>query len=139
MQVSDMMTCSPVVITSDVSVKEVKETFEKHHVRHLPVVDDEGSLVGIISQTDLNRLIFGAFMPGDSKYDDSMMDMLTLDDIMIRQPVTMAPDQSLEDVVAVFTDGGFHAVPVVEGGNLVGILSVVDVLKHLYQKVEEIR
>lgn len=131
-----MMTCSPVVITSDVSVKEVKETFEKHHVRHLPVVNDEGTLVGIISQTDLNRLIFGSFMPGDSKYDDSMMDMLTLDDIMIRQPVTMAPDQSLEEVIAVFTDGGFHAVPVVEGGNLVGILSVVDVLKHLYQKVE---
>lgn len=131
-----MMTCSPVVITSDVSVKEVKETFEKHHVRHLPVVNDEGSLVGIISQTDLNRLIFGSFMPGDSKYDDSMMDMLTLDDIMIRKPVTMSPSQSLNEVIAVFTDGGFHAVPVVEGGNLVGILSVVDVLKHLYQKVE---
>lgn len=131
-----MMTCSPVVITSDVSVKEVKETFEKHHVRHLPVVNDEGSLVGIISQTDLNRLIFGSFMPGDSKYDDSMMDMLTMDDIMIRKPVTMSPSQSLNEVIAVFTDGGFHAVPVVEGGNLVGILSVVDVLKHLYQKVE---
>ena len=131
-----MMTCSPVVITSDVSVKEVKETFEKHHVRHLPVVDDLGSLVGIISQTDLNRLIFGSFMPGDSKYDDSMMDMLTMDDIMIRKPVTMSPSQSLNEVIAVFTDGGFHAVPVVEGGNLVGILSVVDVLKHLYQKVE---
>lgn len=137
MQVSDMMTRFPKVITGDVSVKEVKESFERNKVRHLPVVGENGELVGIISQTDLNRLVFGAFMPGDSKYDDSMMDMLTLDDIMIRNPVSMSPSQTLEECIEVFTIGGFHAVPIVDEGELVGVLSVVDVLKHMYEKLND--
>jgi CBS domain-containing protein len=135
MLVRDMMTRFPRVITSDISVKEVKESFERNKVRHLPVVGEHGELAGIISQTDLNRLVFGAFMPGDSKYDESMIDMLTLDDIMIRNPVSMSPHQTLEECIEVFTIGGFHAVPVVEDGELVGILSVVDVLKHMYEKL----
>jgi CBS domain-containing protein len=137
MQVKDMMTRFPKVITPDVSVKEVKEIFERNKVRHLPVVGENGELVGIISQTDLNRLVFGAFMPGESKYDDSMMEMLTLDDIMIRNPVSMTPYQTLEECIEVFTIGGFHAVPVVDEGELVGILSVVDVLKHMYEKLKD--
>jgi CBS domain-containing protein len=131
--VQDMMTRLPIVITGNISIAEVKNSFEKHHVRHLPVVGDMGELIGIISKTDLNRLIFGAFVPGDSKYDDSMLEMLTLDDIMIRQPVTLPPTASLEEAIAAFTDGGFHAVPVIEGTELVGILSVVDVLRHMYE------
>jgi len=133
--VQDMMTRFPIVITSDVSVREVKDSFERNKVRHLPVVDELGELVGIISKTDLNRLIFGAFIPGDSKYDDSMLEMLKLDDIMIRKPITLSPGSSLEDAIAAFTEGGFHAVPVTEGEELVGILSVVDVLKHMYEKL----
>lgn len=137
MQVSDMMTRFPKVIAGDVSVKEVNEIFERNNVRHLPVVGEQGELLGIISQTDLNRLVFGSFMPGDSKYDESMMNMLTLDDVMIRNPVSMSPQQTLEECIDVFTIGGFHAVPVVEDGELVGILNVVDVLKHMYEKIKE--
>lgn len=133
--VQDMMTRFPIVITKDVSIKEVKNSFERNKVRHLPVVGEMGELVGIISKTDLNRLIFGAFVPGDSRYDDSMMDMLTLDDIMIRQPVALKPSDTLEDCIAAFTEGGFHAAPVVDGEELVGILSVVDVLKIMYEKL----
>jgi CBS domain-containing protein len=133
--VQDMMTRFPIVITSEVSIKEVKESFERNKVRHLPVVSEIGELVGIISKTDLNRLIFGAFLPGDSKYDDSMLEMLKLDDIMIRKPITLTPTSSLESAIAAFSDGGFHAMPVTEGEELVGILSVVDVLKYMYEKL----
>ena len=131
-----MMTLQPIVIKENISVRDIHRTFEKHQIRHLPVVGHGGELVGIVSKTDLNRLIFGSFMPGDNKFDDAMMDMLSLEDVIVSEPVSLSPESTLEDAVAAFSEGGFHAVPVVQDGNLVGILSVVDVLKSMYEKLK---
>ena len=134
-QAKHVMTKSPFTILSTAEVREVRAMFEDNNIRHLPVLDENGSLEGIISQTDLNRLTFGKWMPGNESFDDAMLDMLTLDDIMIKNPVCVEPETTLDLLIDIFTKGGFHAVPVVVAGELKGIVSTTDVLNFLFKEV----
>jgi CBS domain-containing protein len=138
-QAKHVMTKTPITIASNAAVWEVKAIFEENKIRHLPVLDENGSMEGIISQTDLNRLTFGKFMPGDESFDNAMLDMLTLDDIMIKNPVCVEPETTLDLLIDIFTKGGFHAVPVVEAGELMGIVSTTDLLKYLFAEVYKMK
>lgn len=134
-QAKHVMTKSPFTISSTAEIREVKAMFEENNIRHLPVMDENGSMEGIISQTDLNRLTFGKLMPGNESFDDAMLDMLTLDDVMIKNPVSVEPETTIDFIIDIFTKGGFHAVPVVLNGELKGIVSTTDVLKYLFDEL----
>lgn len=130
----DIMTTSPYCVEDSVSVRQIKNMFEQYNIRHLPVLNENGDLVGIVSQTDLNRLTFGKFLPGDNSFDDAMLEMLSIDDIMIHQPICVEPYTSIDKLVDIFTVGGFHAVPVTENERLCGIISAVDLIRFLFKK-----
>src|SRR5690606_4131544 len=111
------------LVTADVndSLRHVNTLLKDHHIRHLPVVSGK-KLLGIISKTDILRLSFGDMFEGPAQADDTFFDLLKLEDVMVRKPITVSEDESLEDVARKLTQVEFHAMPVVEGEELVGMV-----------------
>jgi CBS domain-containing protein len=132
-QVSHIMTTEMITVSIQDDLRKVKELMKKNHIRHVPVVSGE-ELMGIISQTDLMRLSFGNLFDGQEQADEAIFDMLKLDQVMVKHPKTIAADDTIKDVAEYLTEVEFHALPVVDGKRLVGIVTTTDVIKYLLEQ-----
>lgn len=107
-------------VTADLN--EAMRLMKEFDIRHLPVVDD-GTLVGLITERDVR----GALFP-------SMLEEISVKDLMINNPVTVSPTTLLEDAARLVYRRKIGSLPVVdEGGRLVGIITVADMLAALIE------
>ena len=118
MLVARRMSRNPIAIAPEASIQEAIELMKEHSIRHLPVVDGEERLVGWVSDTDLR----GVFMA-------SMIEELTVGDVMIADPITVSSSDVLEQAALLITKHKIGGMPVLEDGKLVGIITVVDILE----------
>ena len=136
-KVRDIMTPHPIVLNINDGLPKANSEFTKHHVRHLPVVDN-GKLVGILSFTDIMRLSFGDVYQGegaDMDIEGTLFDMLTIDQVMKHHPKTLSPNDTIKQAAQVLTEHEFHALPVVEDGKLLGIITTTDIIRTLISKI----
>ena len=141
--ISAMVKIQEVMTTNVFSVKptdtmtKVSEYFSAEEIHHLPVVDNAGKVVGIISKTDYHRLQYGftLFKSRESEtYNAAIMRSLLVQDVMTKQVVTLLPSNSLFVAVDIFKENLFHAIPVVDGDqNLRGIITTYDLLNYAYK------
>jgi len=97
----------------------------------LPVVQGE-KIVGIISMTDLARISFvDSYDPNDFSLYTSVYELFTLEQIMVRNPKCIHPNDTVKDAAKYFLAAEYHALPVVENDKLVGIVTTTDLLKYL--------
>ena len=129
--VSTIMTDKVFSIDVSESLFKVQDLFETKHIRHMPVVKN-GLLVGIVSLTDLRRLSF-ADNVNDGSEDMPIFEMLSLDQIMNRNVHTVSPNETIREVAEKLSSEEFHAFPVVENGELKGIVSTTDIIKFLLE------
>ena len=100
-------------------------------MRHLPVIQGE-KIVGIISMTDLARISFvDSYKPNDFSLDTSVYELLTLEQIMVRNPKCIHPNDTVKDAAEHFLSAEYHALPVVENDKFLGIVTTTDLLKYL--------
>ena len=118
MLVARRMSRNPIAIEPEASIQEAIELMKEHSIRHLPVVDGEERLVGWVSDTDLR----GVFMA-------SMIEELTVGDVMIADPITVSSSDVLEQAALLISKHKIGGMPVLEDGKLVGIITVVDILE----------
>jgi len=131
--VSSLMTdhFNLVTVNPEASLSHVKEIFANHKFHHIPVVHFR-EIVGIISKSD-----FEYFMGGDSvSEEDRLLSQGRLDrtvakDIMTKRLGKIESTDRLNVAVEIFTINRFHALPVVDNGELVGIITPFDILKAL--------
>lgn len=117
--VSEIMTESPVHVAPSDPVSAVWAVFlEGHH--HVPVLD-EGRLVGLVTPVDVAFALRGT----DSMNTSHVREVMTTD------LVTLRPDHTLRDAARRFATGGFHALPVVDGTTLVGLVTTTDLMRLL--------
>jgi len=112
------MSRNPIAISPEASIQQAIELMKEHSIRHLPVVDGEERLVGWVSDTDLR----GVFIA-------SMIEELTVGDVMIADPITVSSTDVLEQAALLITKHKIGGMPVLEDGKLVGIITVVDILE----------
>jgi acetoin utilization protein AcuB len=110
MLVIERMTKPPITITEEVSVKDALAVVEAHRLRHLPVLDAEGSLVGIVSEKDLLRAGGQGFVR----------------DVMTQQVITVTEYTALEDAARIMADHKISSLPVLRDSRLVGIVTETD-------------
>jgi CBS domain-containing protein len=130
MLVRDCMTATPRVIGPQDSLRDAFETCRRNHIRHLPVVAPDGKLLGLISSSDILRACPSS-LEGDPETYDRILDETHVERAMVKNPITIAATEPLASAVEMFIKHRFGALPVVEGGRLVGILSPIDVLKQV--------
>ena len=142
----DIMTPDPVTISPDASVGEAVRILLERHFNGLPVVDENGVLVGIICQSDLvaqqKKLempsifsLLDGFIPmfgwKEAEQDFKKMTALTVGQAMTASPLTVGPDADLESVATMMLKSKHYTLPVVEEGRLVGIIGKEDILRTL--------
>lgn len=136
--VAQIMTKDIFFVEAHQTLPEAREMFAKNHIRHLPVVK-EGNLVGMLSRTDIMRLSFGeTYGQNENEVDEAMFDLLKIEDVMTQNPKVVAPSDNLQDVAGMLAQEEFHALPVAVNGDLQGIITTTDIIKHLLGKLEAV-
>ncbi len=125
--VREVMSRDLVIVNEDDNLSRVNDIFQAYNIHHLPVVNEEGKLCGIISKSDQSRAdhLIGL-------YNQNLYEELTAADVMTRQVATIGPDETLEQVAEAFLANVFHALPVVDRGNLVGIITTHDLVRFCF-------
>ena len=129
----EMIQRNPVTISPDASFLEARNLIHKRGIRHLPVVDNDHKVVGIVTDADIRKAA-----PSDattlSIYElNYLLDKLKVSAFMTPKDklITITPDTLIEEAVALMHDNKIGCLPVVEGGKLYGIFTETDALDHL--------
>ncbi|HEU0204846.1 MAG TPA: CBS domain-containing protein [Burkholderiaceae bacterium] len=143
MQARDVMTTKLVTATPDTTVQEIARRLVARRISALPVVDEDGRIVGLVSEGDLmrrhelgterHRSWWLALLAGaeDVARDFTRSHGLRAEDVMTRTVVTVAEETPLEEIAALLERRRIKRVPVVRDGKLVGIVSRADLLHAL--------
>ena len=131
--ISHIMTKSVITVNQNDDLKNVVEKLKANSIHHIPVVNGK-EVVGIISRTDINRLTFGALFDGQDGADEAVLEMLTIPQVMTSKPKTVSSELIIRDLAEIFVKEEFHAAPVVDKGELKGIVTTTDVLKYFLEE-----
>lgn len=130
MLVRDRMTMTPVTITPDTPFMGAVRLMHRHRFRRLPVVDEDGRLIGIVSERDL---LFALPSPPASPSAlelDYLVSKLKIQDIMTRDVITTTPDAPIEEAARLILDRKIGGLPVVDDENqVVGVITETDIFR----------
>ena len=128
--VQEIMTKNVHFIEADDSLRTAVKLIKRHKIRHLPVVKNK-TVVGMISTTDLDRLTFSTLFANERDVDEAILEMFTITQVMAAKPVVVQADATIRKVAEIFSNQHFHSLPVVENGELVGIVTTTDIIKYM--------
>ena len=136
MKVSDRMTREVATLEEGQSLREALNLQQLHRIRHIPVVAD-GRVVGILTDRDIKRASPSLLSGIDQKQYDELLEKIRVGQIMTRNPHTVTPATPLKHVAEILIDRKFGALPVIENNLLVGIITEIDLLRALYEMLDE--
>jgi acetoin utilization protein AcuB len=118
MKVAEWMVEEPIVVTLDQRVQDCVDLMKEHSIRHLPVVENQ-RLIGLVTESDLREVFLA-----------SLVENLTIEGVMITEPLTVTPDTEIEDAAKLIYYHKIGGLPVVnEYSQVVGILTVADLVE----------
>ena len=129
--IKSIMSDKLITISENDPLSKVDEIFNEFHIHHIPVAD-KGKLIGMVSRSD-----YLFFKRGFNNNDmDKRLDALrlkthTAGEIMTKGLAMMDSDQKINVALEVFKENLFHAIPINENGNLVGIVTTFDIINKL--------
>ncbi len=127
--VNDLMTAIPFTVSTDTTLRHVIEVMKTEACRQLPVLEN-GELVGIITDRDI-RLVMNSPMVLHGRWqDEELLDRVQARTCMTANPLTVAPDMPAYQAAHMLSLYKFGALPVVDNGVLVGIITVTDFLDN---------
>jgi len=124
---SDVMVKDVITVSESTPIKEVTRMFSEQKITGAPVVNADGDLVGVISETDVIRKTntIGAWSPS------------TAGQIMTKPAVSVSPSDTLQRVCELMYNRRIHRVVVAEGSKIVGILTTMDILRAIATLLKE--
>ncbi len=148
LRVSDIMTKDVITVTRDTGIKELAKILTDNRISGTPVVDDDGRVIGIVSESDLVMLqknlhiptvvaIFDAVVYLDSlkHFEDELKKMgsTTVNEIYNKNYVAVTPDSLISEAATIMDEKKLGTIPVIQGadGKLVGIIGKVDIVRSL--------
>ena len=132
--VPTIMTENVITLKRKDSLETAEKLFKKHHIRHIPVVSGD-VIIGMLSYTDLLRISFADSVYDDDDHVDSIVyNMFTIEQVMVKKIVSVNPSSSIKEVAEILSKSEFHALPVVDNNNLIGIVTTTDLIKYLLKQ-----
>jgi acetoin utilization protein AcuB len=128
MYVEQIMTKDVLTVSPDTRLAQIAELMRKNKVRHVPVVDANGALVGIVSNRDVQRAQPSLITTLDKGEVNYLLDKVSAADIMHKKVVTCTPKTLVEEAGRLMRPKKIGCLPVVEGNKVVGIVTSVDLL-----------
>lgn len=127
MRVGQIMNKKPITIDPEKRVGQALQLMQQHQIRHLPVIKGE-RMVGWISARTLREVLLA-----------SMLEIITVGDVMVEAPITVTPDTSVEEAARLVHEHRIGGMPVMEGDRLVGVITVNDLLSAFISMLDLLR
>ncbi|MDY0263385.1 MAG: holo-ACP synthase [Syntrophotalea acetylenica] len=142
----DIMTVDVHTVSMETSVEELARLFVKTKVSAMPVVDDEGMLQGIVTETDLvsqdqalhiptvvSLFDWVVYLESEDRFAEQVRKMTArlVQEICTRDVATCTPDAPVSEIVSLMLDKGIHMVPVVDKGKLLGVVARLDIIRSM--------
>lgn len=142
----DIMTTEVVSVTPDTSLKDLAARFVSCKFSNMPVVNDAGALVGVISETDLVEqqkplhiptvmaLFDGVFyLDSEKRFREEVnrVTAQTVGELCSRSPVTCGPDSTVQEIAGLMSRHKAHLISVIDDNKLVGVVARLDLIKAL--------
>lgn len=129
--VSDIMTTNIVKLNVTDDLTKAESLFKKNKIRHIPVVNGN-KIVGMLSYTDLLRISFADGIDQDEEIVEvTVYNMFSIEQVMAKNLVKISTETTIKETAEILSTQEFHALPVVEGNLLVGIVTTTDLIKYL--------
>ena len=145
-KVREIMETDVITVKPDDTVKDLAELMTKNNISGLPVVDDEGNLVGVVTEGDIILEDAELHFPHYIQFLDSIIYLdsvrkfeerlrkavgAKVGDLMTTDMLTVTPDMSVREVATIMADNNVNRVPVLEGDRLVGIVARADIVRAI--------
>jgi len=143
---ADVMTKDVITVKKRTTIRELAELFANRRISSFPVVDDNGELIGIVTETDLIEQdkslhiptvisIFDwvIYLESNKKFEKELKKMTgqTVGDIFTEEVDSVKTTALLSEVADIMSSKKIHAVPVVEGKKIVGVISRIDLIRTM--------
>ena len=134
--VSKIMTRELITLSLSDDLYKAEKLFKKHHIRHIPVVEDE-HIIGMLSYSDLKRISFlDSYDAHEVEIDNAIYKILSIKQLMVKNPIIVNSSITVKSVAEILAKNEFHVLPVVENDILVGIVTTTDLLRYLLDQYE---
>lgn len=140
------MTKDVVKVKRDTTVQELAHLLMEKNISGAPVVDDEGVLIGVVTESDLidqNKKVHiptvvsvldsFIFLESTEKMDQEMKKIAgsTVADIFTENVKTVSPDTQIDELATIMSEKNIHTLPVIEGNDIVGVIGKRDIIKTI--------
>jgi len=140
------MTRDVVTVTKEMTIEELARLFARHAISGAPVVDEEGGLIGIVTENDLIKMeqrlhiptvitILDAviYLGSSKKFEEDIKRMAAtkVADIYKKDVVTVSENATLQEVATIMSEKNIHHLPVIKKGKIVGIIGKKDIVKAI--------
>lgn len=131
MIVRDLMTDRVIALQPEEDLSVANDLMAENQVRHLPVIDSTGELLGLLSHRDLVKVAYysGDFLPISDL--NQFLRNTKVKEVMVREVETVDPETSVEEAGMLMMENKFGCIPVCDGTHLVGILTESDFVRHI--------
>jgi len=129
--ISEIMTSHVITLNKSDDLETAEKLFKSWKIRHIPVVNGK-EIIGMLSYTDLLRISF-ADATDDSDYDvDTIVyNMFSIEQVMAKSLISVPSTTTIKEVAEILSKKEFHALPVVDNKELVGIVTTTDLINYL--------
>ncbi|MBI5559205.1 MAG: CBS domain-containing protein [Deltaproteobacteria bacterium] len=150
--VKDIMTKNVITVTPDLGVDKLAALFWQNNISGAPVVDAEGRVVAVVTESDLIDQAKKIHIPTMISFWDSVimlgsaeklekeigkMTGTTVSDICSKKVITVHEDTSIEEIATIMSEKNIHTIPVLAGNELVGIVGKNDIIRTLAKREED--
>lgn len=144
----ELMSENVITVTRDTLVREFAKILHENKISGAPVVDDQGSVIGVVTESDLidqNKrvhiptvvAVLDSFIflesPEKMKKELKKMAGIKVDDIFAKKVITVQQDMPLDEVATLMAEKKIHTLPVLEGKKLVGVIGKSDIIRTIAQ------
>jgi CBS domain-containing protein len=143
---SDIMTTDVITVKKDTNLKDLARLLYRNHINGVPVVDDDGLLIGIICESDLIRkdkklhiptvvAIFDwvLYLESPKKIEKEIqrINATTVEDLYIKEVVTVDEKTPVDEIATIMEEKKVYTIPVMDGNRLVGVVGQADLIRTL--------
>lgn len=133
-QVRDLMTERVFTLRENDRLLDLEELMSSKHVRHVPIVDRDGELVGLVTHRDLARGVLGRMDEVPIGVEEDILRRRRIGEVMVTEPDTIEPDTPLREAAETMLENKLGCLPVTEGTRLVGILTEADFVRDFLER-----
>ncbi len=142
----DIMTTDVLTVKPETSVNELAKILTTHNINGTPVVDDNGSLIGVVTENDLvfqkkkvhiptviNILDSFIYLESQEKMKKEMEKIsgVTVEEIYTREVTTVTPETPIDEVATIMSERNIHTIPVMKDSEIIGIIGKKDIIRTL--------